>query len=100
MAELQGVVDEAIKSNKVMMFSKSYCPFCTKAKKALKEIGADFEVMELGKRADCNAIQDIMGKMTGARSVPRVFVNGEFIGGGDKTVEMMKNGKLKELINA
>ena len=26
-------------------------------------------------------LQDLMLKMTGGRSVPRVFINGEFIGG-------------------
>lgn len=30
-----------------MMYSKSYCPFCVKAKKALNEIGAKYEVRTL-----------------------------------------------------
>ena len=29
-------VEDAINNNKVMMFSKTYCPFCVKAKDALK----------------------------------------------------------------
>merc|ERR1719376_1295825 len=93
-------VEVPINSNKVMMFSKSYCPFCVKAKDALKDLGVEFEVMELDKRADGSKVQDIMFDKTGARSVPRVFVNGKFVGGGDKTVAMKKSGELLKLINA
>lgn len=94
----ESVVNEAIKGNKIMMFSKSYCPFCTKAKKALDDVGAVYAVMELDKRQDCNEIQDLMGKMTGARSVPRVFIDGKFVGGGDETVALKKSGKLAEMV--
>jgi hypothetical protein len=30
-------VKSSVSSNKVVMFSKSYCPYCTKAKKALAQ---------------------------------------------------------------
>lgn len=30
--------------------------------------------------------------------VPRVFVNGKFIGGGDDVVRLDKNGELKKLL--
>ena len=43
-------VDEAIAANKVVMFSKSSCPFCSKAKSALKSVGADFKVYEIERR--------------------------------------------------
>jgi len=83
-----------------MVFSKTYCPFCTKAKKALSEINVTFEVMELDTRKDCATIQDALGKMTGARSVPRVFVGGKFIGGGDETAQLKKSGELKKMIDS
>lgn len=31
-------------SKPVVVFSKSYCPYCTKAKNALNAVGAKFEV--------------------------------------------------------
>lgn len=34
----------------------------------------------------CDTIQDYLKTKTGARSVPRVFINGKFFGGGDDTV--------------
>ena len=81
-ADLEKMVQDKIKGNKVMIFSKSACPFCSKAKKAMDGLDMKYEVMELDKREDGQAIQDIMLGMTGGRSVPRVFINGEFIGGG------------------
>ena len=40
-------------------------------------------------------IQAALLKMTGGRSVPRVFINGTFFGGSDETVEAIKNEKLR-----
>jgi glutaredoxin 3 len=45
-------------------------------------------------------VTDIMLAMTGGRSVPRVFINGEFIGGGDDTVSKAASGELVKLYNA
>jgi len=45
-------------------------------------------------------IQDVLKRMTGARSVPRVFINGKCIGGGDETAALQKKGKLAALCAA
>ncbi len=50
------IVQAAIKSNSVVMFSKTYCPFCDKAKGLLKERGIAYTVFELGARAFSVAI--------------------------------------------
>lgn len=58
-----------------MVFSKSYCPFCLKAKKVLaNHLGQDlseedYEIMEIENNPDCDAIQDYLKKLTGGRSV-------------------------------
>ncbi|KAL8443888.1 hypothetical protein Emed_006548 [Eimeria media] len=48
----------------------------------------------------CAAIQDYMLKKTGARSVPRVFINGKFFGDGSATVAAVKNGELQKALDA
>lgn len=80
------------------MVSKSYCPYCTQAKNVLKKEGINFEVLEIENDANMNAIQDHMAKITGARSVPRVFINGKFEGGCDGIVAKQKSGALKALV--
>ena len=42
----------------------------------------------------CSAIQDYLLKLTGARSVPRVFIGGKCIGGGSETRALHDQGKL------
>ena len=41
-----------------------------------------------------------MKKLTGGRSVPRVFIGGQFVGGGDETVAAHRDGKLQALLEA
>mmetsp|Transcript_21713 Transcript_21713/g.34005 ORF Transcript_21713/g.34005 Transcript_21713/m.34005 type:complete len:170 (-) Transcript_21713:131-640(-) len=97
-ASITDEVKSAISDNKVMVFSKTFCPFCVKAKKTLDSLSVDYEVMELDKRDDGPQIQDLMVDITGGRSVPRVFVGGDFIGGGDDVVAKSQSGELQELL--
>lgn len=63
-------VELQIKSNKVVVFSKSYCPFCKKTKNALKDCGLeDYLVFELDERDDGDEIFDILRGITGGRTV-------------------------------
>eukprot|EP00281_Chroomonas_sp_CCMP1168_P005563 CAMPEP_0206271508 /NCGR_PEP_ID=MMETSP0047_2-20121206/33472_1 /ASSEMBLY_ACC=CAM_ASM_000192 /TAXON_ID=195065 /ORGANISM="Chroomonas mesostigmatica_cf, Strain CCMP1168" /LENGTH=155 /DNA_ID=CAMNT_0053700287 /DNA_START=104 /DNA_END=571 /DNA_ORIENTATION=- len=94
------LIQDAISSNKVMVFSKSWCPFCSKAKAALDSVGAKYVVMELDDRDDGAEIQDAMVDLTGGRSVPRVFIGGKFVGGGDETVKLAKSGELAKMVAA
>ena len=81
------------------VFSKSYCPYCKKAKAVLGALSPkSYKVIELDERQDGDAMQDILGQMTGARSVPRVFIAGKCIGGGDDTERLNRDGKLKEML--
>ena len=79
----------------VVVFSKTYCPYCTRVKKMFSEAGVkDLYVIELDERGDCSEVQDILLRMTGARTVPRVFIGGKSIGGSDEVAVMVKNDSL------
>lgn len=43
----------AIGANKVMVFSKSKCPFCKRAKEALGNLKIEYGVIELGDFGGC-----------------------------------------------
>ena len=97
------LMDQKIANKKVFVISKSYCPFCVKAKKVLQKynIPADnIEIQEIENDKDCNEIQDYMRQLTGGRSVPRVFIGGKFIGGGDETEAAHKSGKLQGMLES
>ncbi len=53
-------------------------------------------MIELDEIDNGNEYQNILGKMTDAKSVPRVFIAGECIGGGDDTERLDKNGDLEK----
>ncbi|XP_071956347.1 uncharacterized protein [Antedon mediterranea] len=91
-------VETAIHDKCVVVFSKTYCPYCKMAKAALDEEGAKYEVVELDKRSDGDAIQNALAQITGARTVPRVFIKGKCIGGGSETRDMQASGELRKLL--
>ncbi|CRL00806.1 CLUMA_CG014058, isoform A [Clunio marinus] len=94
----QQFVRETIESDRVVIFSKSYCPYCTTAKKQFKKLNQDYLTIELDGRPDCQAIQNVLGEMTGAKTVPRVFIDGNFIGGGDDCKRLYENGQLEKML--
>eukprot|EP00914_Ancora_sagittata_P032498 GHVO01065704.1.p2 GENE.GHVO01065704.1~~GHVO01065704.1.p2 ORF type:complete len:121 (-),score=21.45 GHVO01065704.1:57-419(-) len=101
MEEAKTFVESEIPKGKVTVFAKGHCPFCKKALAALKDGGVPDSAMNVHNLDTMTpermgAIQDYLQEKTGARSVPRVFVGGEFIGGGNETVAGMKDGKLVE----
>eukprot|EP01052_Picozoa_sp_SAG31_P007660 SAG31_NODE_368_length_16798_cov_20.422780_13_plen_70_part_00 len=64
------VVGATLAQGPVVVFSKTYCPFCDQTKKLFGSIGALKEspvVLELDIRDDGEAIQDELHRMTGGR---------------------------------
>ncbi|KAI7890530.1 glutaredoxin-1 [Mucor mucedo] len=98
MAQVQELVEKIIESNKVVVFSKSYCPYCVKAKAVLKEFGVEFFVMELDKESNGSAVQQYLAEKTGQRTVPNIFINQQHIGGCDDLLAAKANGSLKKLL--
>ncbi|ELT98291.1 hypothetical protein CAPTEDRAFT_152115 [Capitella teleta] len=45
-------------------------------------------------------MQDIFSKMTGERTVPRVFIGGKCVGGGSDVYTLHNQGKLAEMMKA
>lgn len=71
MSKAKVFVDGKIAGKKVVVFSKSYCPYCKKAKATLKKYFGEDEkdIIEIDNNPDCDAIQQYLGKITGAKSV-------------------------------
>ncbi|XP_063356553.2 glutaredoxin 2 isoform X4 [Pelmatolapia mariae] len=91
-------VQDVVSQNCVVIFSKTTCPYCKMAKNVFNEIGATYKVIELDEHNDGRSLQEALAQMTGARTVPRVFVNGHCIGGGSDTKQLHQQGKLVPLI--
>ncbi len=63
----------------VVMFSKSGCPYCDKARALLKAHDYDFEELKVGGAITLTALRAASGRDT----VPQVFIDGKHIGGSD-----------------
>lgn len=74
---------EAKAPAQISLFTKPNCPFCAKAKALLNEKGLRFEEVVVGK--DANSIT--LRAMTGATTVPQVFIDGKLIGGSEALIE-------------
>ncbi|KAA8530219.1 hypothetical protein F0562_004928 [Nyssa sinensis] len=89
---------ETVSSNPVVVYSKSYCPFCVTVKKLLTDLGATFKAIELDTESDGSDIQGALAEWTKQKTVPNVFIGGNHIGGCDTTTAMHKEGKLVPLL--
>lgn len=83
---LNHINPQAKKPVPVSLFSKPGCPYCAKAKTLLSEKGLAYEEIVLGKDATLASLKAI----TGAETVPQVFIGGELIGGSDKLEAFFK----------
>lgn len=91
------IVEAAIANHKVAIFSKTYCPYCKKAKALISEFNlpeGDVEIVELDIRDDGNAIQDYLNQKTGQRTVPNIFIKQEHIGGSSDLLDLNAAGIL------
>ncbi|MCL1469478.1 glutathione peroxidase [Argonema antarcticum] len=70
---------EAVKPKLVSLFAKVGCPFCARAKAMLKDHGLDYEEIVLGKDVTTRSLRAV----TGAITVPQVFIDGKLIGGSE-----------------
>lgn len=104
-------INGKVSNNKVVVFSKSYCPYCRKAKRALSKFlqPEQYVVVELdqlhalpehdeGRTIPEDVLQDALERLTGRRTVPRVFIGSKCVGGGDDIDSMAQTGRLKSIL--
>lgn len=98
-------INDKIAKSTVMVFAKSYCPYCKNTIRVLQEIQSDthftLEVLQLDEMADAmdgpNVQMGLLEK-TGQKTVPNIFIHGQHIGGNSDLVELKNAGELKNRI--
>lgn len=74
---LKYVAPTAKKPAQVAILTREGCGYCARAKQLLKDLGYEYAEVSLGHKDRSR----IVGAITGAGTVPQVFINGERIGG-------------------
>lgn len=96
-------VKAQIKDGKVVVFCKPTCSYCILAKDVLSKYkfkAGHFELIDISARADMGSIQDYLQQITGARTVPRVFIGEDCVGGGSDVEGLDRSGKLEGMLQA
>jgi glutaredoxin-like protein len=85
------VAPDASKPLDVTVFSRAGCSHCARAKSLLRDAGIEFETLELNSEYSDRTLRAV----SGATTVPQIFVNGSLIGGADDLERWFAGGKNK-----
>ena len=85
---------------KVIIYSKTICPYCVKAKALIKRKSNNFDIEMIEIKIDNN--QDLHNEMKqksgGRMTVPQIFINDIHVGGCDDLYALEEQKKLDELL--
>ncbi|KAK9478347.1 thioredoxin-like protein [Lipomyces japonicus] len=97
-SNLELEIKTLIEENPVIVFSKSYCPYCKATKSTFDQEGVKHKDLELDQLDTGAAIQNTLAALTNQRTVPVIFIGGKFIGGNSDLQVLKKNSQLKQLL--
>ena len=92
-------VNQAIAENGIVIFSKSYCPYCVRVKSLFQSLNQSVYCIELDQRSEGSEIQNELYRLTNQSTVPNVFIHGQHIGGCDDTTALHRQGRLIDILN-
>ncbi|CAM5776083.1 glutaredoxin [Labrys miyagiensis] len=82
----------------VVVYSKSWCPYCKAAKALLQRRGIPFEEIDVDGRPD---LQEAMSRRANGRwTVPQIFIGDTHVGGSDDLHDLEAAGGLDKLLAA
>ena len=82
----------------VTIYTRGFCPFCTRAVGLLKKKNVDFEEIDAGMDPEKKA--EMIQRSNGGRTFPQIFIGDTHIGGCDEMMALERSGKLDTLLAA
>ena len=83
---------------RVEVYTKFFCPYCTRAKALLKARGLAFEEYDISMGGPKRA--EMLARANGGTTVPQVFIGGVHVGGSDDLAAADRDGRLDALLTA
>jgi len=101
--ELDAIVHDP--STPVVMFALEWCEFCWSVRRLFDAAGIAYRAVDLDgaewRRGNRSADMRLaLAKVTGASTIPQVFVGGQPIGGATDTFDAFNSGSLKRRLDA
>ena len=91
-------IQQTVAAQPVVVYSKSWCPYCAECKELLDSMEQPYTVVELDQHDDGDAVQAALLSLTRQRTVPNVFVGGQHLGGNDDTQAAARSGRFAEML--
>lgn len=80
----------------VLVYTTSYCPYCTRAIQLLERKGVDYEA----RRVDLDASErEVMVARSHRDTVPQIFIGAHHVGGYDDLARLNASGELDRLLS-
>lgn len=79
----------------IVIYTKSWCPYCHSAKELLRRKGWTFT--EIDVTTDPEGQQDMSRKANGRTTVPQIFIGETHVGGCDDLYALDREGRLDAL---
>jgi glutaredoxin 3 len=80
----------------VEIYSKAFCPYCSRAKALLDSKGVSYEVYDITMGGPRRA--EMIARSDGRQTVPQVFIGGTHVGGSDDLAAAERSGDLDRLL--
>ena len=81
----------------ITMYSKSWCPYCDRAKHLLREKGQTWTEIDIEEQPEKRTEMVQRSKRT---TVPQIFIGDRHVGGCDDLYALDDSGKLDPLLEA
>ncbi|MCB1446508.1 MAG: pyridoxal-phosphate dependent enzyme [Rhizobiaceae bacterium] len=99
---------EAVTSNQsepVVLFALEWCEFCWSVRRLFAAAGIDYRSVDLDsvsyQKDDWGGdIRAALRQVTGAPTIPQIFVGGAHVGGATETFDAFNSGDLQKMLNA
>ena len=82
-------------NKKIVIYSKTVCPYCVKAKFLLKRKKVDFEEILV---TSSEIMEEMMKKSGGMKTVPQIFVDDKHIGDCEGIYALDAKGELDVIL--
>lgn len=82
----------------VEIYTKTFCPYCWRAKHLLEARGIDYR--EISVDFGGEAREEMIRRSNGRTTVPQIFIGGRAIGGSTELAALEREGELDELLAA
>ncbi|MBI1362400.1 MAG: glutaredoxin 3 [Proteobacteria bacterium] len=80
----------------IVMYTKDYCPYCTRAKALLEQLGQTYTEIDLVKHPTRK--DEMVERAHGRTTVPQIFIDDAHVGGCDDLFALHAGGKLKPML--